>query len=538
VKTIPDVCLGFPNPSIGSSSAVGLDHNICFERHGRFAPYGIDHLSIHEHPPSSVVDWDKVRWGKLQQTCVNRNRELFDLGPRSFSDNKSRLNDFPGRDARHRKRVAVIFRSYDGMQYNADMLRTMRAVISELSLGSGGEYVAFLLVQVKDQSLPIFDDPELYEKIIREKVPKEFWDITVLWSEAIWPQLYPSLPQGAMNVHLSQWLPIQWFAMKYNNFDHYWNWEMDVRYTGHYYELVEALHSWTQQQPRKGLWERNSRFWIPSIHGSLSSFMNSVQQKYVKGKLFQQQDRSIWGPQLYPDQERFGFVLDPPYHKPTALEDDFEWGVGEDADLITLLPMFNPDPTHYVFRDAYWNYPTTSGPAGPPRRTSIITFFRLSHRLLNLMHLENSRTLGHHMGSETWPQSVTLQHGLKAVHVPHSIYMEKAWPPEALDFIFNNGDRERTVEAFKNIPDYGEGSGGYESPFGLGREHNFDQSTWYYRDRLASRLYRRFLGHEVDGIGGKDWEKQHGTFCLPPMLLHPIEALDDPVVEHDPPVAT
>ena len=63
-------------------------------------------------------------------------------------------------DGSVKKRSAVIFRSYNGLVYTSDMLRVMRSVIMELVLGSGGEYEAFLLVQVKDEIVPIFDNPD------------------------------------------------------------------------------------------------------------------------------------------------------------------------------------------------------------------------------------------------------------------------------------------------------------------------------------------------------------------------------------------
>ena len=84
------------------------------------------------------------------------------------------------------------------MRYTTDMLRTMRSIIVELSLQSGGEYEAFLLVHVKDNGLPIFDDPNVYEQVKQERVPKEFWNMTVLWNEGLWPKLYPLVPEGAV----------------------------------------------------------------------------------------------------------------------------------------------------------------------------------------------------------------------------------------------------------------------------------------------------------------------------------------------------
>ena len=215
------------------------------------------------------------------------------------------------------------------------------------------------------------------------------------------------------------------------------------------------------------MWERNARFYIPKIYGDHKAFRNFIQSKYQAGRPCNRTDSTIWGPQS-PDSERDSREMKwPPAHAPTPADDDFEWGVGENADLVTLLPVFNPgttryvfhdavrlprrgtsSTTRYVFHDAYWNYPPALDPAGPPWRTAIVTFYRLSRDLLYLMHNANARAPGRHMSSETWPQSVALHHGLKAVYAPHSIYMEQRWPAEVVDFIFNNGDQPPITEGF------------------------------------------------------------------------------------------
>ena len=508
----------FPKAALGSGEAIGLDQNSCFERHGRFDAYGLgpdpSGATAGQSPPPPM-NWDKVDWGKLQRECVNENQDRFDMNPRPKpGDREYNATVSQSKETSTKvKRTAIIFRSYDGMKYNPDLLRTIRSVITELSLSSGGEYEAFLLVQIKDTSLPIFENDEMYENVKKQRVPKEFWNITILWSEALWPKLYPLIPESSLIVHFSQWLPVQWLAQKYPHFDHYWNWEMDVRYTGHHYELLQALDNWSRQQPRKGMWERNSRFYIPSYYGDYANFTAKIQDRYRSKNPWNKDDTTIWGPHPPDNQKPLPYDIYPPAAADRPDKDDFEWGVGEDADLVTMLPMFNPDPTRYVWSSVHWNYPLFLNPAGPPRRTTIITFYRLSHRLLSMMHFENSRTPGHHMSSETWPQSTALHHGLKAVFVPHSIFMERDWPGSAANFVFNNGDSQRIVDGFTGLDARGEGSGGWESVFGLGREHNFDPSTWYYRAQFATKLYKRFLGHEVDGIGG-------AAVSIPPRITY------------------
>ena len=184
-----------------------MDENVCFERHGRFGAYG---EGVHGVPPSkakgshSKVDWEKVDWAALQSQCVEENAERFDMSARpnpgdsryqELAPDSYRFGD--REDGIVKKRSAVIFRSYNGLIYTIDMLRVMRSVIMELVLGSGGEYEAFLLVQVKDETVPIFDDPAIYEQVIEDYVPKEFWNITILWNTALWGKLYPKLPEGS-----------------------------------------------------------------------------------------------------------------------------------------------------------------------------------------------------------------------------------------------------------------------------------------------------------------------------------------------------
>jgi hypothetical protein len=314
------------------------------------------------------------------------------------------------------------------------------------------------------------------------------------------------------SVHLSQWLPVQWFSRLHPQFDFYWNWEMDIRYTGHHYELLEGLDRWTRQQPRRGLWERNSRFYIPRYHGNYTTFSEYVEARYARVGA-----EMIWGPA--PPRGQDPMPWDP---MPPPQDTDPDWGVGEDADFISLLPIFDPWPTHYTGKDGAFNYPDALKPDGPPRLATIITFGRLSNRLLGMMDLENVREPGHHMSSEMWPQTVALHHGLKAVYAPHSIFLSRLWPAKAAEFVFNNGDANLFPSPKVAATRPGDGSGGQESVYGLDREHNFvELSTWYFRANLAGRLYKRWLGFEVGGIGGETVSPLYSLFffffpSLPP----------------------
>ena len=187
---------------MGSSKVLGLDQNVCFERYGRLGAYGLEREPLANGQSSggpAPVDWDEVDWAALQRQCVDENSNRFDMTPRPMPGErkyeKPASNAWPTNEkGTLKKRTALVFRSYDGMSFTPELVRTMRSVVAEAALGSGGEYEAFLLVQVKDLTKPIFDDPQEYQKVVEGTVPKEFWGMTVLWNEALWDKLYPLVP--------------------------------------------------------------------------------------------------------------------------------------------------------------------------------------------------------------------------------------------------------------------------------------------------------------------------------------------------------
>ena len=195
--------LDFPDAPLGSSKAIGLDQSVCFERHGRYGAYG---SSISGHRPASEgisppsdVNWEQVDWASLQSKCIEENADRFNMLPRPMPGDVNYEKVAPDsyrQDGIAKPRSAVVFRAYDGFKYTSDMLRVMRSVITELSLGSGGEYEVFLLVEVKDVTLPIFDNRTVYDQVLRDSVPREFWNMTVLWNTALWGQWYPKLPES------------------------------------------------------------------------------------------------------------------------------------------------------------------------------------------------------------------------------------------------------------------------------------------------------------------------------------------------------
>lgn len=561
---------GFPDPVMGSNSLLGIQDDVCFDRFGRLGPYGLGYSlkrggsgaqlegdregadDVWLHSPE--VDYRGIKWCEAQERCVAANRHRFaELPPPridrframqvgSLPKAEAPLKELPtieraanlaSTSATKLPRTAVVIRTWWDYQYTAEDLIYLRSIISELSLASGGEYVVHFLVQVKDDNAAIWSDDETYDRILRDSLPEEFRGMGILWSERQMGLVYGGLEETFMRdlpvhgVYRSTFMPTQYFAYQHPEYDYVWNWEMDIRYTGHWYHLFDSVTKWAKQQPRKGLWERNGRFYIPSEHGSWEDFRQMVRVNTEQGTNSPNNiwsglkaggskapgetrlgDKPVWGPER-PQDDDVAFNTDP--SPPTAYDKDrHSWGVGEEADLIVFNPLFDPDGTTWLLAEDVTGYNKTRGL--PPRRTAIITASRLSRRLLLTMHRETALKR-HTMFSEMWPASCALHHGLKAVYAPHSEYIDRRWPTDYLNSVFNAGRNGAT-------------GGARTSVFG-DREHNFRGTTWYYNAGFPEVLWNRWLGYKFNNDGGEQFElANEGRMCLPPMLLHPIKRVE------------
>ncbi len=581
---------------MGSSELLSLPEDICFERYGRFGPYGFGYsarsggLGAGEHGEQEgseevwktvrQVDWRKVDWADAQRRCFQANAGQFKLPPPPVSHSHGFfIDEKPESVAKGRRdapaagleenaepkaqlagdlpRTAVVLRCWDEFDWGAEDIMNLRALIAELSLASGGRYDVHLLVQVKnDAKHPVWADDETYRARIRDAVPKEFQGLVTLWSETQMLALYqgifdlytsgPNLP--VHGVYRGLQMAMQHFAYNHAEYDYFWQWEMDIRYTGHYYDLLAKMETWAREQPRKGLWERNARFYFPSVHGSWEDFRQMARVQTEMGTLgpdtiwsgvpgaskaphdLIKGEETVWGPVRAAHQSDWFEYEDDPV-PPTKYEKDrYVWGVGEEADYITLNPIFNPDGTTWSVASDITGYNETGGAGKPPRRANIITASRMSRKLLLKMHRETALKK-HHAFSEMWPATVALQHGYKAVFVPHPVYVDREWPTQYMAQIFNSGKNGAT-------------GGSRTSVFGQ-REHNFQGVTWFYNAGFGPNLYRRWLGLKVNNDGGEQFEMQadmskddsgvgsmrggEGRMCLPPMLIHPVKSVELPV---------
>ena len=494
-------------PTIGSYQAAGLDGDVTFDRIGRLSAYGLDKFvpeDAEEFQQGTDVDWDNVKWGDLQDSCADANHLRFKpIKERAqnsiqYSNVRHKHPDSsisqtfePGKLVKS-KRTAILIRVWTGAVWTADAVMNIRAMIAETSLASGGKYQVFILLHVKDDSVPLFVGEDEPYNTIRKHIPPEFHSITEVWNHAQIRSLYSNIADHAF-VGRSPWMIIQWFARNHPEFDFFYHWEFDVRYTGHYLDFFEAASNFGRQQPRKGIWERSGRVYVPSVHGDFNTdFRISTRQE---------DPHHVWGPVAVEGVRSRG-----PKPPRKQVDDNYEWGVGEDADWIGFLPSFNVTGTNWWFRDYLWGYKQGKS---TPRRATVIAQGRVSRRVLEIMNYENTEN-GHHVDSEMFPQTMCLHHGLKSTTFPHPIFSDREWTPDALQKTFNGGP-------------FGQAGGYWNSTFSKWNEYAWTNMTWYYSSQQGMPVFQRFLGVTAGETGGPEWEDAYGRAVVRPMLLHPVK---------------
>ncbi|KAJ9612237.1 hypothetical protein H2200_003834 [Cladophialophora chaetospira] len=539
-----------PEPLLGSHDALGLNKDVCFDRYGRYAAYGFGQdadeggtgFGIHGDMngteltlnKESSIDWRKIDLSRAQRICAEKNRHRFSRPASTYTDdafhhaeNWPNATSLPATDDTpssqthpHVPRTAIVLRLWDQYQWTNYSHLYIRSLISELNLNSGAEYDIHMLIQVKDNS-PIWASDQVYNSVLERVVTPEYRSLATLWNEDLMRLLYPgpfepqfNRPGPIHSVGRSMHMALQWFATHHPEYDFFWNWEMDLRYVGHWYELFDRVDKWAEKQPRRGLWERTARFYIPRAHGDWGSFVQDTETRALNGS-----DALVSGPQTFPNWEEdnrtavFGSDYHTKFSFPNPPSDtDSTWGTGEPADYITLLPQFDPAGTFWIFRADVSGY-STDLPI-PPRRASIVTASRFSARLLRIMHTETFRAR-HSMCGEMFPASMALHHGLKSVFAPHPMYFSRVWNDSAyVDGVFNSN------------PTTGSSGGNSESVFSEIPQHNFRGGTYYYDSGFSGRLWRRWLGYKEMGAGGEREERDEkgsGRMCLRSVLLHPVK---------------
>ncbi|KAI1763166.1 hypothetical protein GGR53DRAFT_531718 [Hypoxylon sp. FL1150] len=439
-------CLGTAKtPQVGDINPIGSPRH-CLLAGSRLEQYH-----------STAYNWTEVRWGQVQRRCA------------THKSRKLPSEDDPYHVWRQRTELHLENLSEGDSNRIAVRLAWLRALIVEVALHRNEKYQVYFLVNIKDTNIDLTDEAT-YQKSLISVVPEELRDIALLFNERTLKTWYPQTPE-----HDFMYQALQIFSHKFPQYDYIWQLEMDLRFTGHVHDTLQSATAFTRTQRRRNLWERNGRFYIPHLY-------NNSYDEFTNAEDTELGDTGVWGPISISD-----FAPEGP-QPPSRLK--WNWGVGEEADLISFIPMIDPIGTNWIYEDGIHGF--TDGTA-TPRRAAIVSITRSSRHLLRLVSQAQGR--GQWLVSEATLETFALLHGLKAVTVPHPIYF--ADDVGALDAEINKG------------PPHSKAGG--EAPSMLYMKNGWLNGPWW----KASYWF-------TAGTAGELWEAYVGGQPLPPMLLHPV----------------
>ncbi|KAI0873114.1 hypothetical protein GGS24DRAFT_517937 [Hypoxylon argillaceum] len=435
---------------------------------------------LDQYRSSASGNWSEVRWGEVQSRCASGKQELSPY-EKIMHQQWRQSPDFENEKHESHKgqEIAVVLRTWDDYDYTENRMAWLRALIAEASLERKNNYRVFFLVNIKNPEVRLEEDGFAYDEMMRKCVPSEFRDIAFLFNERTLQSWYPDVPEHGAKDQMYQALQI--FSHKFPQYEHIWQLEMDLRLTSHIHDTLTSATHFARTQKRQNLWERNGRFYIPALHASSYAHFTATVDAEIG-------DAGIWGADPASD-------IEPEGPTPPA-RGDTDWGVGEDADLVSFMPMIDPRGTQWMYEDDVHGF---ADGAATPRRAAIVSITRSSRRLLRLVS-EAQRAAGQWVVSEATPETFALLHGLKAVTVPHPIVLTASADMTAAE-----------LEANINRGPPSNRAGG-ELPSLVYTYQGWIDGPWWGASYW-------FTGYGAQTI----WDEyvQGGQF--PPMLLHPVK---------------
>ena len=304
--------------------------------------------------------------------------------------------------------------------------------------------------------------------------------------------------------------PLQLFAQKYSDFDHYWQLEMDCRIMGDSRHYLDRLSAFARAEPRKQALERSSFLPIPQVHGNYSSLLSAVNASLKGG--------GVWGPVSIPEVQH---PIGPSPPTASPLDDDFQWGVGEDADLIATTRCY-PSADYWVFHNSVSGFALGSDTR---RWFCPLAVVRASWNLLNVIHTAQV-TQGLELPSEATLVSFAVWHGLKISCPPQPVFMDPPQDPWYIDQLLNGGPPRSENEGFSR------GSITYNRTA-------FDefffavQPTLRWSSAFPSQIRDAWLGGVTTAADGDQelpsmLRMHEGKVFAPNMALHPVKTNDGP----------
>jgi hypothetical protein len=434
------------------------------------------------------TEWLEVKWGQLQQKCLERNKHRYKAD---------------GETGEKKPRQAVVLRGHEKFKWRPNDFLYTRSLIAELSLASGGEYEIIFMIQLNghehaDLTASDFQNSSIVDPLKERYVPAEFRDLVIFFNTNVLKDTYPAV--GEWSYTMQSYQPVQWLALSRPEFTHFWVMEQDFRYTGHNYEFFNSAGEWARKQPRDNLWERNSQLYFPAVHKTWDNFVQIINQNTPLGQ-------GVLGPRPPPRTENYA-SFEPAIPLPSPVPKD--WGVGEDADVISLSRIWDPVGSGWVFETYMKVFPPDT-----PRRTSPPNSGRFSRRVLLLTHEEQVKH-GTCVAGEATNPTTALHHGLKAVYVPHPMYFDEDIDHKALYRLFNGHEAGEAFDTTKAHE-------GMAKP----KKIRWRRLTFSWVNQLAEELYKWWIvsdGTNENVHKGHSGQRVQGREpCFPSMALHPIK---------------
>lgn len=304
--------------------------------------------------------------------------------------------------------------------------------------------------------------------------------------------------------------PLQLFALHYPEFDHYWQIELDQRFMGDAGEYLDALSDFARNEPRKQALERATYAFNEEIYGTYQNLSERVDVAN-RGR------SRAWGPVKIADIQPIGPV--PPVDDPE--DDDFAWGVGEEADVVVTSFCADVKHTDWTFRGYIKGFRRGTK---TPRWFCPPAIMRASRALLLAVH-QAQHDKGLSLPSEAVLPTWALWHGLKLSYPPQPAYMR---PHEAH---FENFKDDWTRDAarwlnttvtpwFGNSPEHSSDGLSHGNP-----QRYADRGlSWWWTAEYPRKMMDVWLAGDVadDKMPGA-LAVRDGKVYAPNMAMHPVK---------------
>ena len=249
---------------------------------------------------------------------------------------------------------------------------------------------------------------------------------------------------------------------------------------------------------------------MPEVHGTYEQFREAVNESL--------DGAGIWGAVKTPD---FPHPVGPRPLVEDPRQDNFTWGVGQDADLILTNALADIRTTNYwPFKGWIHNFKEGED---TPRWYSPVAMGRYSWNLLNAMHHAQVHQ-GLYLSSEASAVSFALWHGLKIVFPPHPWFhrpqADREVGVEQLDQLFNGGaptENARANNGFAFGKAMYDPNGFYEL---------FNGGTWWWVPGYPGRSFKQWMNHNTNAMPSMLREVD-GQIWAPAMALHPVKSGDN-----------